>query len=254
LAYTAQGFEERAPIQWEVAEDPTRISSPRRRQRSASSRSPRERREPSHRTPAPEAGASVDPGGTVAPLTPVPEGVAPAEDAPSPPAPDDDPFAKFSGGFEGTFANTDAFFGGLDGLLGEPRKNVAEGVREEHCDVLDGFGASDRQLNAPTYSVLFTPRKEYLFVADPAFTKQMTAGVDWATKRKLGNRTKIPIEDLLTDAPARMQAAYKQIEQWCPAADVARFADLHVTAIEVTVGLDHIVALYYRSSTSYQIH
>ena len=35
-----------------------------------------------------------------------------------------DPFGKFTGGFEGSFADVNTFFGGLDSLIGEPQKNV----------------------------------------------------------------------------------------------------------------------------------
>ena len=35
-----------------------------------------------------------------------------------------DPFGKFTGGFEGSFADVNAFFGGLDSLIGEPQKSV----------------------------------------------------------------------------------------------------------------------------------
>ena len=35
-----------------------------------------------------------------------------------------DPFGKFTGGFEGSFADVNTFFGGLDSLVGEPQKNV----------------------------------------------------------------------------------------------------------------------------------
>ena len=56
----------------------------------------------------------------------------------------DDPFSKYSGGFEGSFANTSAYFSGLVQLVGEPDKNVNEAVRAEHCDVpANEFGASD---------------------------------------------------------------------------------------------------------------
>ena len=35
-----------------------------------------------------------------------------------------DPFGKYTGGFEGSFADVNTFFGGLDSLIGEPQKNV----------------------------------------------------------------------------------------------------------------------------------
>ena len=76
-------------------------------------------------------------------------------------------FEKFTGGFEGSFAETSAFFGGLDKLIGEPEKSVLQAMRAEHCEVAEGFGASDAELTAGNYGVTFTPRKEFMFVADP---------------------------------------------------------------------------------------
>jgi hypothetical protein len=65
----------------------------------------------------------------------------------------DESFSKFSGGFEGTFASTALFYGGLDELIGEPRKDVNAAVREEHCEVSHGFGASDMELTAGASTV-----------------------------------------------------------------------------------------------------
>jgi hypothetical protein len=42
---------------------------------------------------------------------------------------------KFTGGFEGSFADTTAFFDGLDKLIGDPRRDVPAAVRREHCEV-----------------------------------------------------------------------------------------------------------------------
>eukprot|EP01050_Picozoa_sp_SAG11_P014372 SAG11_NODE_1764_length_4288_cov_3.044163_3_plen_111_part_00 len=62
---------------------------------------------------------------------------------------------------------------GLDGLIGEPRKDVAQAVEDEHCSVPSGFGASDFELTTGNYQVLFTPRLEYAFVADASFLQPM---------------------------------------------------------------------------------
>ena len=66
-----------------------------------------------------------------------------------------------------------AFFGGLEQLIGPPKIQVEAAVREEHCEVGSGFGASDDELKSNNYGVLFTPKVEYLFAADKAeFDKQ----------------------------------------------------------------------------------
>jgi hypothetical protein len=106
------------------------------------------------------------------------EGDAPAEgevehEATAAPPRVTEPFAKFTDGYEGTFATISAFFGGLPKLIGEPRRDVVEGMRAEHCGVAEGFGRSDGEVAGLNNNVAFTPRREYLFVCDPAFDEPM---------------------------------------------------------------------------------
>ena len=61
-----------------------------------------------------------------------------------------------------------AFFGGLEQLIGPPKIQVEAAVRDEHCDVTSGFGASNDELKSNNYGVLFTPKSEYLFAAAKA--------------------------------------------------------------------------------------
>eukprot|EP01052_Picozoa_sp_SAG31_P017584 SAG31_NODE_1210_length_9377_cov_21.101207_3_plen_1379_part_00 len=96
---------------------------------------------------------------------------------------DSNPFEKYSGGFEGTFADTNTYFGGLVKLVGEPQKNVPEAVRKEHCHVKHGYGMSRQVLTAGNYGVTFTPEKEYKFVSDPHFTEQMSCGIEKGTNK-----------------------------------------------------------------------
>ena len=110
-----------------------------------------------------------------------------------------DPFGKYTGGFEGKYADVNTFFGGQCGsfcllnprrpftglyrpgpsgshsktcpffpagtgltkLIGEPKKDVGSAMEREHCCVGSGFGASDGHLTAANYGVRFTPRTEY---------------------------------------------------------------------------------------------
>eukprot|EP01051_Picozoa_sp_SAG22_P006230 SAG22_NODE_401_length_11080_cov_18.258082_5_plen_553_part_00 len=141
-----------------------------------------------------------------------PEAEAAAEDGAGEESTDADPFAKFVDGYDGNFADVNAFFGGLPKLIGEPRKDVPEAIRDEHCDVLPpAFGASDVERKAPNYNVFFTPRREYLFVADPNFHEHMAREVDPRTKMMVGERQKIDIAALMAAAVQRMRAAFATV-------------------------------------------
>jgi hypothetical protein len=152
------------------------------------------------------------------------------------PTKENNPFAKYSGGYEGSFANLSAFFGGLDKLIGEPQKNVAAAIRAEHCDVADGFGASDTEQTAGNYGVVFTPKKEYLFVADPDFNESMSAGVHQETKRAMGDRPKRDIRVLQQDAVALIRAEFREMGWSEDAVTDELWADLKVQESEL-VGL-----------------
>jgi hypothetical protein len=142
-------------------------------------------------------------------------------------------FTKFSGGFEGTFASTTLFYGGLDQLIGEPRKDVDAAVREEHCEVGHGFGASDMELTAGNYQVAFTPHVEYRFVAEPGFDQPMAAGVEWESSRNLGTRRKVEIGELMAQAVPRIQESYRKMG-WSPSAVTDKhFEELQLTAVEL---------------------
>jgi predicted outer membrane repeat protein len=124
---------------------------------------------------------------------------------------DDNPFEKYAGGFEGTFADTATFFGGLVKLVGEPQKNVGEAVRAEHCDVLDGFGASRTELTAGNYGVTFTPENEYLFVSDPDFAEPMSCGIEFESKRApIAGGLRLPLDIHALSDPT---VAVKRIRQ-----------------------------------------
>ena len=103
-------------------------------------------------------------------------------------------------------------------MIGPPKIQVEAAVREEHCDVDGGFGASDKELKSNNYSVLFTPKSEYLFAAAKAefdkefgskYLKQsgpesgqpgacgLDAGVNPDTRKSLGVRKFLDISDLL---------------------------------------------------------
>eukprot|EP01050_Picozoa_sp_SAG11_P041983 SAG11_NODE_19106_length_474_cov_0.789333_1_plen_157_part_11 len=120
-----------------------------------------------------------------------------------------DPFAKYTGGFEGSFATTAVFFGGLDELIGSPRKDVDSAVEDEHTAVPSGFGASDFELKTGNYQVVFTPRREYAFVADPDFTEPMDAGIDYESQQRLGKREKVDMKELLQSAVTRIRRTFE---------------------------------------------
>ena len=88
--------------------------------------------------PGPEAGAEVSGRGGCDPL----------------------PIARprFCGGFAEPSASAATLAAGLVGLVGEPRRDVDAAVREEHCNIAAGFGASDTPVPAPG-GLQFTPRQ-----------------------------------------------------------------------------------------------
>eukprot|EP01043_Picozoa_sp_COSAG02_P018544 COSAG02_NODE_868_length_16360_cov_12.608204_7_plen_1171_part_00 len=115
-------------------------------------------------------------------------------------SPADDFYDKFTGGFEGTFADLSDYFGGLEKMIGECRKDLMAAMEEEHCAVATGYGASDDTFVTSSYRVTSTPRQEWLFVVAPAVVGDMDAGIDRETGRSRGNRVKIPAEKLLKEA------------------------------------------------------
>ena len=143
------------------------------------------------------------------------------------------------GGFDGTFADTATFFGGLVKLVGEPQNNVVEAVRAEHCDVLDGFGASRSELVAGNYSVAFTPQKEYMFVSDPSFAEPMSCGVEWESNRPPipgGRRLPLDIREL-TDPKAavrRIRTCFAKMGWPEAAVTETSFAAQQLAAVELT--------------------
>eukprot|EP01043_Picozoa_sp_COSAG02_P016235 COSAG02_NODE_710_length_18178_cov_14.361524_9_plen_425_part_00 len=109
-------------------------------------------------------------------------------------------YDKFTGGFEGTFADLSDFFGGLERLIGECRKDLMVAMEEEHCTVATGYGASNETFQTSSYRVVTTPREEWNFVVDPFGVGEMDAGFDRETGRSRGSRMKIPVESLLEEA------------------------------------------------------
>jgi hypothetical protein len=65
---------------------------------------------------------------------------------------------RFCGGFAESSASAATLAAGLVGLVGEPRRDVDAAVREEHCNIAAGFGASDTPVTAPG-GLQFTPRQ-----------------------------------------------------------------------------------------------
>eukprot|EP01052_Picozoa_sp_SAG31_P015468 SAG31_NODE_994_length_10499_cov_6.293452_6_plen_2190_part_01 len=150
----------------------------------------------------------------------------------------DDPFAKFSGGFEGTYGDIDTFYGGLVQLIGEPDKQVDDAVRAEHCEVLEGFGASKTEMQAGNYGVKFTPEKEYNFVADPDFLEPMDCGLEWNSGEPPisgGYRQKMDIRELTEPSKAvpRIRAAFSEMGWPKEAVSESRYKNLKITTVEL---------------------
>ena len=144
-----------------------------------------------------------------------------------------DPFGKYTGGFEGDFADVDTFFGGLTKLIGEPQKDVGGAMEREHCRVRSGFGASDSWLTGENYGVRFTPRIEYKFVADDSDSTEMDAGLNPVTKAPLGKRTKVTVDSLLANAVQRIGEDFRRMHWGKHAPTAEAFALLCVTREEV---------------------
>eukprot|EP01047_Picozoa_sp_COSAG01_P002039 COSAG01_NODE_51_length_31472_cov_106.607083_3_plen_4163_part_00 len=109
-------------------------------------------------------------------------------------------YSKFDGGFEGTFADMKDFYGGLEKLIGDCRKDVYQAMMEEHCEVKDGYAQSDGEFQTSSYKVVSTPRKEWLFVTEPEAVGAMPAGIDRRSGNSRGSRTKASVEKLLKNA------------------------------------------------------
>ena len=124
-------------------------------------------------------------------------------------APDgDDFYDKFTGGFEGSFADLSDYFGGLEEMIGECRKDLMTAMEEEHCTVATGYGASDETFVTSSYRVKSTPREEWHFVVAPTEVGDMDAGTDRETGRSRGSRVKVPIEELLDNAAELMTNSF----------------------------------------------
>eukprot|EP01051_Picozoa_sp_SAG22_P011676 SAG22_NODE_1146_length_5374_cov_7.602654_3_plen_696_part_01 len=81
-------------------------------------------------------------------------------------------YSKFKAGFMGSFAGMQTFHAGLDGMIGECRKDVLLAMEEEHTKVVQGFGASTTEYSTGNYGISTCCRKEWDFVVnltrDPA--------------------------------------------------------------------------------------
>jgi hypothetical protein len=75
--------------------------------------------------------------------------------------------ARIEGKFDGlptlTFDNLDAYFGGLECIVGPPRADVAEAMEYEHTNELD----SDRTFRPPNFNIITTSRKEWTKLKKP---------------------------------------------------------------------------------------
>lgn len=119
-------------------------------------------------------------------------------------------YGKFSAGYIGSFADMSDFYGGLEDMIGECRKDLMKSMEEEHTKVSSGFGASDTAFTTSNYMVSTTPRKEWQFVVDPGDVADMDAGTDPATKKSRGLRQRLDIDDLYENAAQLISEAFSQ--------------------------------------------
>ena len=69
--------------------------------------------------------------------------------------------------------------------------------QQTHKAIAGPCRASDVVLVGSNHNVKFSPRREYLFVADPSFNERMAREVDPTTKLEVGERIKVDITALL---------------------------------------------------------
>jgi len=127
------------------------------------------------------------------------------------PADDDEPdayYGKFDSGFTGTFADMSDYYGGLESMIGECRKDLMAAMEEEHCEVETGFGASDLEFQTSSYRVTTTPKQEWRFVTTPSAVGDMSAGIDRETGESRGIRAKLNIEDLHAEAAQLITSSF----------------------------------------------
>ena len=101
---------------------------------------------------------------------------------------------RYSGGFEGSFATIKQFNGGLLELLGAPpQPNLVQAMMAEHCELSEGFGASDAVFVTSNYGGnRATPRQEWLHVVEPdKLAAPLSAGIGHGG-RDLGVREQKP--------------------------------------------------------------
>ena len=101
------------------------------------------------------------------------------------------------------------FYGGLESLIGECRKDLMQAMQDEHCTVKDGYGASDTEFQTSSYRVTTTPRAEWLFVVEPDAVGEMSAGIDRETGRSRGSRDKRRVDELFSNVADLVTASFK---------------------------------------------
>jgi hypothetical protein len=127
-------------------------------------------------------------------------------------------YSKFDGGgFMGTFADMKDFYGGLEKLIGDCRKDVATAMAEEHTQVAESivkdgkdtkqFGASKVDFVTSNYGVRTRPEHEWGFIVDGNWSLEMDAGKDLSTGEKHSkSRTREPLSTFCSEAALRITA------------------------------------------------
>ena len=79
------------------------------------------------------------------------------------------------------YGQTEAFYQGLDQLIGPPSPFVEAAIEEEHC----GSSNSDTVFLTNNYDLRTTPREEYWFVVDPEAGLSRVGRSAWPLEEKL---------------------------------------------------------------------
>eukprot|EP01052_Picozoa_sp_SAG31_P008867 SAG31_NODE_455_length_15433_cov_4.248728_2_plen_481_part_00 len=153
-------------------------------------------------------------------------------------AEEDTIYTKYTQGFDLVVGNRTDFYGGLQGLIGDCRKDVAEAMKEEHCDVKECekcdqrklgstatgwewaaankrhvdmdctesectcFGASDTEFITSNYHIKTTAKKEWTVVLQP---EENVASLVQETHKRAWQTT---LPELFQEAASRMNEKF----------------------------------------------
>eukprot|EP01052_Picozoa_sp_SAG31_P014689 SAG31_NODE_921_length_10984_cov_2.779329_8_plen_517_part_00 len=156
---------------------------------------------------------------------------------------DDSLYSKFTGGFDLVVGSMDAFYGGLEQLIGDCRKDVAVAMFEEHCKVKQCvdcvqsessggqdclamntkhveekkkrnqectcFGASMRKFTTSNYGITTTAKREWDLVLVPN-SQELSRMANFSSNDQRSKQRRLTIPELFFQASSLMSAKFKE--------------------------------------------